>query len=1213
MVRSRHPRRRRAGFRSRFPDSRPQLESLEDRLLLSFQPTLLKDTNLTPQGSSILPVATIGNVQYFTADDGLHNSELWRSDGTTAGTDLLQDINPTGSTEAAFPTNVNGTLFFLAGLRPQPGPSYYPAGEYELWRSDGTAAGTQLLLDAARPPFVFVPDAFFDAVDTLTPFNNRLFFEVYTASTGHLAPWISDGTPAGTFPLKNIDTFSAYDNTHVFPNAAVVNGKLFFGATDGTGGGQLWVTDGTPVGTQMVKDTNPADPHSRVDHFMAAGNLVYFFAADQSEQNQQLWRSDGTAAGTFPLTVATNVNYDLGIIPAGDGTAYFVTSDSSGQVLWHTDGTLVGTVPVKTGVTIQRYANGTWTTAGNLFYFEDQGGVLWRSDGTVAGTFSLGVRSPYFAATVGSTVYFAGDDRVHGRELWRTDGTPAGTVLVKDINPTGSAFAGNSGPALVRVGTDWYFDADDGVHGVELWKTDGSTAGTVLVKDINPTGGSDPWDLTALGNTLIFVANDGTHSRGLWKSDGTDAGTSFLLDVAPGTDTTDPSFMTAVNGVVLFTAFDAAHASELWRTDGTPAGTALVRDVNPGTQGIATYSWPPDPTFFFAAGPTVYFFSNHGLWRSDGTDAGTVLVEQFQGESALTSPYYQIVPTEAYRGALAAAVGNTLYFAMDDGVHGRELWKSDGTPAGTQLVADIVPGADGSWPTQLTNVNGTLFFTVDVGTLGRELWTSDGTAAGTRLVRDILNPGSSNPEQLLNDNGVLLFSADDGEHGRELWRSDGTVAGTLLVRDVNLTTSNYFPPDHLTLIGDTVYFTEEDTWHGTELWKTDGTYAGTTLVADLTPGVDSTSFPGTFAVLNGTLYFTALTGPPTAQTSGLWKSDGTAAGTVLVTSPGAENLIAGNGFLYFTRDAELWRSDGTAAGTVRVTTVDPNPTALSNVGGSLFFTTDNPSRTGDSELWRSDGTAGGTVLETLNPEGASSPYALTGVGSALYFFANDGLHGNEPWSQQVPTPNEKLVLRLYEDLLHREADEAGLAAWNAWLDQGVSAEDVARGMEQTPEYRTQALDRLYVALLDRGLDPAGQAAGLDFLAAGGKLEQIRNSILASPEYLAGHGHGTTDGFLRVLYQDLLGRGNDPVGLQNWEAQMAGGLSRAGVVDAVAGSDESLQHEVDHAYAQMLHRPADPGGETGWAGYLAAGHGTDDLLAALASSKEYLLAALTQSR
>ena len=101
------------------------------------------------------------------------------------------------------------------------------------------------------------------------------------------------------------------------------------------------------------------------------------------------------------------------------------------------------------------------------------------------------------------------------------------------------------------------------------------------------------------------------------------------------------------------------------------------------------------------------------------------------------------------------------------------------------MVKDIDPGPDGSDPTHLTNVNGTLYFEANDGTHGVELWKSDGTAAGTVMVKDI-DPGadSSVPSDLTNVNGTLYFTADDGAHGFELWKSDGTAAGTVMVKDI---------------------------------------------------------------------------------------------------------------------------------------------------------------------------------------------------------------------------------------------------------------------------------------------------------------------------------------------------------------------------------------------------------------------------------------------
>src|SRR5262249_21985781 len=117
-----------------------------------------------------------------------------------------------------------------------------------------------------------------------------------------------------------------------------------------------------------------------------------------------------------------------------------------------------------------------------------------------------------------------------------------------------------------------------------------------------------------------------------------------------------------------------------------------------------------------------------------------------------------------------ANVNGTLYFAANDSTHGPELWQSDGTAAGTTMVADINPGGGGSYPYFVANVNGTLYFTANDGTHGRELWQSDGTAAGTTMVADINpGPGYSSAGNLTDVNRALFFTANDGVRGLELW------------------------------------------------------------------------------------------------------------------------------------------------------------------------------------------------------------------------------------------------------------------------------------------------------------------------------------------------------------------------------------------------------------------------------------------------------------
>ncbi len=171
----------------------------------------------------------------------------------------------------------------------------------------------------------------------------------------------------------------------------------------------------------------------------------------------------------------------------------------------------------------------------------------------------------------GKVIYFRGDDGETGRELWKSDGTRSGTVLVKDINPGPTS----SAPAnFVYLDGLLYFTADDGKSGRELWRSDGTASGTLRVKDINPgRKGSTPTFLTRVGGLLFFRANDGRQGRELWRSDGSTAGTVLVKDIYPGTRSATPLELTDFQGRLRFSADDGKHGRSLWISDGTPEGT----------------------------------------------------------------------------------------------------------------------------------------------------------------------------------------------------------------------------------------------------------------------------------------------------------------------------------------------------------------------------------------------------------------------------------------------------------------------------------------------------------------------------------------------------------------------------------------------------------------------------------------------------------------
>ena len=250
-----------------------------------------------------------------------------------------------------------------------------------------------------------------------------------------------------------------------------------------------------------------------------------------------------------------------------------------------------------------------------------------------------------------------------------------------------------------------------------------------MVKDINSgSSSSNPNYLTAVGNTLYFQADDGTNGSELWKSDGTASGTVMVKDIHSGSSTVLPP-----TSQPLATPLFPSHRRNQRRRIVEERWNGLRHGDG---QRYPEWKWQQFSLLLTAVGNTLYFVADEGtngheLWKSDGTASGTVMVKDIYSGS------YSGQPSDI------TGIGNTLYFKAYDGLSGFELWKSDGTTSGTVMVKDIRSGSSSSSPSQLTAVGNTLYFAANDGTNGAELWKSDGTASGTVMVKDI-NPGSSN-------------------------------------------------------------------------------------------------------------------------------------------------------------------------------------------------------------------------------------------------------------------------------------------------------------------------------------------------------------------------------------------------------------------------------------------------------------------------------------
>jgi ELWxxDGT repeat protein len=420
---------------------------------------------------------------------------------------------------------------------------------------------------------------------------------------------------------------------------------------------------------------------------------------------------------------------------------------------------------------------------------------------------------------------------------------------------------------------------------------------------------SNPGDFQALGGVLYFTAEDNQRGgRELWKTDGTPGGTVRVADIHRGVpelnlpnDSSNPSYLTAAGKSLFFSAFEPFSGSELWKTDGV--ATTRVADLFSGTFGS-------EPTQLTALGNRLFFNAfrtderSKSLWVSDGTSKGTRQLRFKDGQ------FSGIVP-----GARELVVfANQLYFTPGQPSLLAELWSTDGTEAGTRIVKRLTPTLVGSFPQELTVVGRTLFFTARDMTHGRELWKTDGTAAGTvRLdIGGLAVP--SYPQNLTAVGGKLFFTADDRVNGRELWMTDGTSGGTRMVRDITPAIlpgqirSTYL--GQLVGVGSTLYFVADNGKSGREIWKSDGTAKGTVLVTDTDKDVfGASSEPTALTPVGNTLFFQVTEGGRVS----VLKTDAVT-GDISRVAEGTrfDNLQLVGSNLFFSDNFKLWKIDVSA-------------------------------------------------------------------------------------------------------------------------------------------------------------------------------------------------------------------------------------------------------------------------------------------------------------
>lgn len=585
-----------------------------------------------------------------------------------------------------------------------------------------------------------------------------------------------------------------------------------------------------------------------------------------------------------------------------------------------------------------------------------------------------------------------------------------GVELVADINQDAIVRPLYSGWPGTEISSGSLLPMNDSTHGAELWFSDGTPAGTRLVKDIFPGwGSSSPVDFVRFGETVVFKAQDGVHGTELWRSDGTTAGTYMLADIGPGPQSfggTQPGVV--IDGVLYFDADDGVTGSELWRTDGTRDGTYLVADIVPGYAGS-------NPKKLTVVGENVLFlregFPAGQIWLSDGTSAGT----------------RKVLDINVYRCCMP--VGDVVFFTAADDTHGIELWRMDADGGNPHMVENL--NTEPAGPTQDSNSDpelmfqqgNSLVFSAYVPSPDPDIWgnvcrmyRADVAGAGVVELKDF---GSQCPGRpYISLPGGSLFSAADDDvttDKSDLWVTDGTPQGTLpLDQDIYFSSHNsYYEGVRGTKVaygpnGEAYFFARARTVGANlppdKVWVTDGTRAGTRVFADLTTHSKNLEI----VHLNGRVYFDSAQFGVDPWTDELWTSDGTPAGTFRVRdiSPFNASIVGlrtANGKLQFFATGlsgllELWSSDGTRDGTLNLITDSAvsagngssNVTFAGRLGTRVLFTADRTAGNEGHELMATDGTSAGTaVVRAAFSDGPEDPANFLRLGDQWLFVAND--------------------------------------------------------------------------------------------------------------------------------------------------------------------------------------------------------------------------------
>ena len=926
---------------------------------------LLADVRPGPGSSTPQQYTVVGNQLFFMADDGTNFGELWATDGTPTGTRIVANITPNNlENNAQQPklfgplTTFNGAVYFLHRDTLQ---------NVALWRSDGTISGTVRIVELPASPF--------GSLGQLQIFGNRMYFP-YNSNASGLELWSTDGTANGTRIVVDLRRGAGTSS----PQGIIVTEVgAYFTADDGVRGYEFWFIASPGAAPVAVPDIVPGP--AGIDNLNVHVDGTRLFVSGPGGVITGLYRlENGTAVQieTAPLSIGASMTSAGGllyyIVYGASSLELWVTNGSPGNArfvyefvsavpdlgaqdfrlvgshilismsetfgfaqLYASDGTTAGTVPIDlVGLrTIESQAGGFAVGGGAAYFFASEfiepgdpnelGEArfsLWRTTGTQAGTVRIGSGfTPGFvssdSARLNGMQFFGINDPAVGGELFFSDGTAGNLTLLRDIADGVATLSSHPGRGVI-VGGFYYFPALDASSVGRLWRTDGTSAGTVML-DLGDAGltATSAGTPTALGNKLLYAGYREATGFELHAYDLNNSTDILLSDSAPGQESgftgTCESRLPTIGGVALFNAFDGQR-SGIYVTDGTVAGTSRLLPLgSPDEQLTICHAVPYKGQ--------IYFFDGlDSIWSTDGSTAGTA----------------RVVRADHLLGAQYVTVSNGLiFFTASDGASPstRQLWRTDGTAPGTFQLSSVPQE-----PVNITAVGTrTVFRSACTGPNSCPLYVSDGTVAGTQRLSSgaFGGPSMEQPFPVWRDRAWFHGTSLNGVSQQNgVYSTDGFS----VERSVPLPTSanqQFWP---VLMVADRLVGISPLTPNQFSLWSSDGTPERTRPLAEFPGGsgvpVNSpwTAVPDSIFLLGTNLVFYAADrlkglepwvipdGRPSANADGY-----------LVSSTGTSTLDV------LTNDGDL--ESGVDPSTVEIVVAPRSGSAVANAStGTIQYT-----------------------------------------------------------------------------------------------------------------------------------------------------------------------------------------------------------------------------------------------------------------------------------